>query len=234
MQPTTPPTTNPQEPRLASFLKTYKLPLIIFIILLILAIIVVIFTTSYDDGIPGDDSKAFEDSVTADQAFLEENYGIYTYLPITSADPSYTISYALDNKEGNYSFAITLTAFSASAREPMVAAFLSTNFGAFDPLSYNIRIENYYNPLSSLTPGLSEQAFTSSLPGNFSVTSSSTIGNYHILVLTHTLYDGSTNTYRAVFENDSLLSSPKLFYSYSDLSSLDPSTVRSINSLGRN
>ena len=211
-----------------TLLKKYKLPLLILAALLVLTLIVVIFTTSSpEDGVTGDDSHLFDNSLSSDLKVLEENYGIYSYLPLTSEDPSYIISYSLDNKEGNYSFALTLNAFSASAREKMVSDLLSADFGSFDPLDYDIILENYYNPLSSLELS----SLLNSLPENFSVSKTYKLGNYEIYTLLHHLYDGSINTYRAVLKDGVPLLTPALFYNYSSLPFLDHASVRSINSL---
>ena len=55
--------------------------------------------------------------------------------------------------------------FSAAAREDAIKTLLSSDFGEFDPLDYEIYIKNYVNPLANL----SLDSSFSNLPGNFSV-----------------------------------------------------------------
>ncbi len=203
-------------------------------IVIILILIVVIFTTIHsDDGTENTDSRAAEASIEADQKALQETeaFGISAYLPIVSADPAYTISYTLDRDDaGNYTFHLTLSALSASARDAMVSRLLSTDFGSFDPLSYDLEILNYYNPFSTFTL---ENLASGELPAGFSKSSLYKFGDspYTVQTLTHTLYDGSTNTYRYILENGQPKTLPKLLFTYKELDFLDQSTVKSLNTL---
>ncbi|MBR2695303.1 hypothetical protein IKE86_00070 [Candidatus Saccharibacteria bacterium] len=203
-------------------------------IVIIIILIVVIFTTSSsNDGVTGDNSSPYLDSVAADEKALKETdaFQITKYLPITSADPSYNISYSLDkDNAGNYSLSLTLNAFSASARDAMIKRLLSEDFGKYDPLDYKITLENYYNPFTNST--LSDLK-AENYPTNITKGSLYSFGDSNITVQTliHTLYDGSTNTYRFVLENGEPKVKPQLFFTYADLPSLDHSTVKSLNTL---
>lgn len=207
---------------------------IILSLLIVIGLIVTIFVINNDnDGVEGTDSRAAEASILEDQKALKETdaFKISAYLPIKSADPAYTISYKLDRDDaGNYSFKLTLNAFSASARDAMVKRLLNENFGKYDPLNYEIELENYYNPFTSFTLA---DLKSGNLPQGFTKKDLYSFGdsNYTAQTLTHTLYDGSTNTYRVVYENGEPKTLPKLFFTYSDLPFLDHSTVKSLNSL---
>lgn len=209
-----------------------KVALILLAVVVIVALIIAIVFVSReeDDGIPGDSSKPVMASMTEDLKALK-NYKIADFLPISSADPAYTISYLLDRDDsGNYSFRLVLNAFAASARDDCVKRLLSENFGGEDPLKYEIEIENYYNPFTNYS--LNELA-EGSLPTNFQKSTLSSIENtpYSVQVLKHTLYDGSTNTYRYVLENNQPKTLPKLFFTYSELPFLSEDQVKALNQL---
>ena len=229
-----PATAPPNSPsRATTFLKEHRLAALITLgaLIIIALIIVVIFTTSSDnDGVEGTDSRNFEAAQQKDAEALK-NYKISNFLPITSKDPAYTISYRLDqDPAGNYSFAITLNAFSASARDAMVKRLLSENFGGEDPLNYQIIIENYRNPFTGFSLTDLNQG---TLPANLEKTSLYKFGDspYTVQTYTHTLYDDSKNTYRAVLENGELKTIPQLIFTYADLPYLDHTTVKSLNAL---
>ena len=203
-----------------------------FLIILGLILAIVIMNND-NDGVEGTDSRAAETSIREDQKALAETdaFKISEYLPIKSADPAYTISYKLDKDDaGNYSFKLTLNAFSASARDAMVKRLLTENFGKYDPLDYEIILENYYNPFSSFTL---DDLKSSNLPQGFAKNNLYSFGDSNLAVQTliHTLYDGSINTYRYVLENGEPKTLPQLFYTYAELPFLDHSTVKSLNNL---
>ncbi len=203
-----------------------------FLIILGLILAIVIMNND-NDGVKGTDSRAAETSIREDQKALAETdaFKISEYLPIKSADPTYTISYKLDKDDaGNYSFKLTLNAFSASARDAMVKRLLTENFGKYDPLDYEIILENYYSPFSSFTLG---DLKSGNLPQGFAKNNLYSFGDSNLAVQTliHTLYDGSINTYRYVLENGEPKTLPQLFYTYAELPFLDHSTVKSLNNL---
>ena len=201
--------------------------------ILLIILLINIFTSSENDSIEGDNSKEYDASLMADQKALSENdaFQISNYLPIISESPPYQISYLLDTTaEGNYTFKLTLSALSASARDTMITRLLTENFGKYDPLNYQIELLNYYNPFTNYTL---DDLKSNNLPSGFVKSNLYSFGDspYTVQTLTHTLYDGSTNTYRFVLENNEPKTMPKLFYTYSDLSFLDQQMVRSLNSL---
>lgn len=226
----------PTPGRLKTFFKDHTVLALTLLggLLIIIVLIVVIFTTlNDDDGIEGTNSRPFEASIVEDQKALQSTaaYQISDYLPLTSADPAYTISYQLDRDDaGNYTFCLVLNAFSASARDAMVKRLLSENFGSHDPLDYEIVLENYYNPFSNTSLADLKSA---NLPANIQKSNLYSFGDssYTVQTYTHTLYDGSINTYRAVFENNEPKTIPQLFFTYKELDFLDRSTVKSLNSL---
>lgn len=220
--------------RLQTFFKEHKsvaFTLLAGLLLLALAVFVVIFTTPNDnDGVEGTDSRVFDASAQEDQKALT-NYKIVNYLPITSKDPAYTISYQLNRDDtGNHSLQLILNAFSASAREVMVKRLLTESFGAEDPLTYDIIIENYYNPFSTITL---DNLKNNQLPANITKSNLYSFGDtsYTVQTFTHTLYDGSTNTYRAVYEDGQPKILPQLFFTYAELPFLSQSDVKSLNAL---
>ncbi|MBR5389247.1 hypothetical protein IK146_01665 [Candidatus Saccharibacteria bacterium] len=203
------------------------------LIIVVLAVIVSIATSSENDGIEGDSSREYDASLAADQKALSENeaFKISDYLPIISESPSYQISYLLDTDSmGDYTFKLTLSALSASSRDTMVTRLLTENFGKYDPLDYEIELLNYYNPFTGYSL---EDLKSNNLPSGFTKSNLYAFGEspYTVQTLTHSLYDGSTNTYRFILENGEPKTMPKLFYTYSDLSFLDQQMVRSLNSL---
>ncbi|MBR2586972.1 hypothetical protein IKE71_01200 [Candidatus Saccharibacteria bacterium] len=222
--------------RLKTFYKEHRLAFFSLLsgALLILILIVVIFTTlREDDGVLGTDSRSADLSLAEDQKALQatEAFKISAYLPITSADPAYKISYLLDRDEtGNYSFKLSLNAFTASARTPMIERLLSESFGSYDPLDYEIVLENYRNPFANFSL---DDLKSGRLPTNFKTGNLYKFGDskYTVQTLTHTLYDGSTNTYRYVLENGEPKTLPQLFFTYKDLDFLEKSIVKSINAL---
>ena len=202
-------------------------------IIVILLVVIFIVSASPNDGSGGDDSRSFDDSLKLDQEALSsvEEFGISSYLPIISLSPSYQITYNLSkDPEGSYQFALVLNAYSASARGPMLSRLLTEDFGAFDPLSYKIEFENYYNPFTNYTI---DNLTANHLPPNITPSSSYAFGDspYTVQTYTHTLYDGSTNTYRVVFKNGAPTSLPQLLFTYEDLPFLDHDTIKSINLL---
>lgn len=221
--------------RLKTFFKEHRavaLSILAGLFLLILVLVVVkITTTNDDDGIPGTDSCAVDTSMKQDQEALK-NFKIAAYLPLISKDPAYTISYQLDKDDsGNYTFTLILNAFAASARDAMVQRLLQENFGSEDPLTYDITLENYYYPFTNYS--LDDLA-NNHLPANFTKGDIYRLGDdspYTVQIFHHTLYDGSVNTYRAIYENDQPKTLPKLFFTYSDLPFLSQSDVKSLNSL---
>lgn len=221
---------------LKAFVKNHTalaVAILIGILLIIGLIITIVFMNNDNDGVEGTNSRDVEASLKEDLKALEQTdaFKISSYLPLKSADPAYTISYQLDKDDaGNYSFKLTLNAFSASARDPMVKRLLSENFGTYDPLNYEIVLENYYNPFTSFTLA---DLKSSNLPQGFTKTNLYSFGDSNITVqiLTHTLYDGSVNTYRYVLENGEPKTLPQLFFTYADLPFLDQSTVKSLNNL---
>ncbi|MBQ7802652.1 hypothetical protein IJ380_02215 [Candidatus Saccharibacteria bacterium] len=223
----------PELSPLDSFLKKYQLPLFLGTFILILLVIAVIFTTitgSPDYGVDSDDSKIFDASIKADEEILKEKFGIYKFFPIESLDPSFKLGYDLsfNEKTGNYEFCLVIDAFSASAREDAVKTLLSSDFGEYDALDYEIFLKNYVNPLASLELS----SLLENLPENFSISGSKDFEDgVSVKLLSHSLYDGSKNTYRAVFKNEKLLSTPKLVYSYSDLPELPHALIKEINSI---
>ncbi|MBR3320148.1 hypothetical protein IKG20_02485 [Candidatus Saccharibacteria bacterium] len=226
--------TNPS--RIKTFYKEHRsiaIGLILGILAIIILIIVITISSSDNDGVEGTDSRDYSASTDADLKAIKDNesFGIANMLPISSADPSYQISYLLTTDEtGNYSFRLTLSALSASGREAMVKQFLTTNFSPYDPLDYEIDILNYYNPF---TPFSLEDISDGNFPENFSKGTLYHFGDspYTAQTLIHTLYDGSTNTYRYVLKDGKPIIMPKLFFTYKELSFLDKSDVRSINAL---
>lgn len=203
----------------------------LFILALVIAI-VVIFTTP-DDGIVGDNSESFDASLTADQQVLTTTpeFGISSYLPITSLSPSYQITYRLTQAEaGNYQFRLILSPYSASSRDACVRRLLTEDFGRYDPLSYDIEITNYVSPFRSLSLA---DLQAGQLPQGITKSNLYQFGDspYTVQLYTHTLYDGSTNTYRAVLENDQLKTKPQLFFTYANLPFLDQAQVQSLNTL---
>lgn len=220
--------------RLRTFFKEHKTVAFSTLagLLLVILIIVVIFTTSSsNDGVPGTDSSSAEASLQQDQQALQ-NYPITSYLPIISKDPAYTISYQLDRDDtGNYSLQLVLNAFAASARDTMVERLLTESFGSEDPLHYTFIIENYRSPFASSS--LDDLA-AGHLPANFTKGDLYQLGGdspYTVQIFHHTLYDGSVNTYRAIYENGQPKTLPQLFFTYADLPFLTESEVRSLNSL---
>lgn len=218
-------------------LKKYRLPIILGIIILVLGITVLVVTSilnNPDRDVPSDSSAIFEASIESDEKALNDRFGIYKYLPIESTDPSFKISYDLsfDEEKNDYIFRIVLDAFSAAAREDAVKTLLSSDFGEFDPLDYEIYIKNYVNPLANL----SLDSSFSNLPGNFSVKETKILSDsVRVTTLTHTLYDGNTNTYRFVEKKSgdswTAAASPALIYSYSDLSDFSHALIKEINSI---
>lgn len=205
---------------------------IIIAIFLITIIIVVIFTTiNNNDGVTGTDSTSYDNSLKDDQKALA-NFPIANYLPITASDSTYTISYQLDKTEtGNYHFQLVLNAFAASARDAMIARLLSENFNSDDPLKYNITLENYYNPFTNYS--LNDLA-TDTLPPNFTKGDTYKFGNdstYTVQIFHHNLYNGSINTYRAIYENNQPKTMPQLIFTYQELPFLTESEVKSLNTL---
>ena len=203
------------------------------LIAVIIIIIITLVTSSDNDNLEGDDSRNYDASLTADQQALSSNeaFKISNFLPITSADPSYQISYLLDSDtEGNYTFRLTLSALSASGRTAMIKRLLSEDFDKYDPLDYDIEILNYYNPFTNYSL---DDLKTGHLPPNFEYSELYGFGDspYSVRTLTHTLYDGSTNIYRYILENGEPKSMPQLFFTYADLPYLDHQIVRSINTL---
>ena len=218
--------------RFKTFYKEHKKVAFLLLagLLIIIAIIVVIFTTQNDnDGVPGTDSRTIEASTAEDQKALS-NFKIASYLPITSKDPAYTISYLLDKTDNNYSLKLVLNAFAASARDDMIRRLLEENFGGEDPLKYEIILENYYNPFTNYSL---ENIADNQLPPNFTKGSLYKFGDskYTVQTFIHTLYDGSKNTYRAVLENGELKTKPQLFFTYAELPFFDEAQVRSLNNL---
>ncbi|MBR3594766.1 hypothetical protein IKL45_00805 [Candidatus Saccharibacteria bacterium] len=219
--------------RLQTFFKEHKVVAFSILagFLLIIAIIVVIFTTTNDnDGVLGTDSSAVDASMKQDQEALK-NFPITSSLPIISKDPAYTISYQLDRDDaGNYSLQLVLNAFAASARNAMIKRFLEENFGKEDPLTYDLILENYFNPFTNYS--LDDLA-SNNLPTNITKGNLYQFGDspYTVQIFTHTLYDGSTNTYRAIYENGQSKTKPQLLFTYKDLPFLDQSQVKSLNSL---
>ena len=220
--------------RLQTFFKEHKsvaFATLAGLLLLILAVFVVIFTTPNDnDGIEGTDSKIFDASAQEDQKALS-NFKIASYLPITSKDPAYTITYQLNRDDaGNYTFQLILNAFSASARDAMVKRLLTESFGAEDPLTYDIVLENYYNPFSNLS---FDDLKNNQLPTNITKANLYNFGDtsYTVQTFTHTLYDGSTNTYRAIYEDGQPKTLPQLFFTYAELPFLSQADVKSLNTL---
>ena len=221
-------------PLKTSLIERKPLFLIGLCLLLVITIIIVISATSADnDGIEGDSSRDYDSSLSTDQHALSniEAFKISSFLPIVSADPSYQISYLLDNDtEGNYTFRLTLSSLSASGRTAMIKRLLSEDFGEYDPLNYDIELLNYYNPFTEYSL---DDLKTNHLPPNIEKSELYSFGDspYSVRTLIHTLYDGSTNVYRYVLENDEPKSMPRLFFTYSDLPYLDHQMVRSINTL---
>ena len=220
--------------RLQTFFTEHKATAlsILAAIFLIIFIIVVIFTTTNDnDGVIGTDSTSYDDSLKDDQKALA-NFPIAKYLPITAQDSTYTISYLLDNDSaGNYSLSLVLNAFAASARDAMIARLLSENFNSDDPLKYNITLENYYNPFTNYS--LDDLA-TDTLPPNFTKGDTYKFGNdstYTVQIFHHNLYNGSINTYRAIYENNQPKTMPQLIFTYQELPFLTESEVKSLNTL---
>ncbi len=211
--------------------KLLAISLTAIIIILLIVIAIITLNSGDNDGVMGDDSRAVEASIKEDQKALER-FPITNYLPIISKDPAYTISYILDKNEesSEYSIKLSLSAFSASAREAMVKRFLSEDFGGADPLTFDIIIENYYNPFTSYSL---DDIKSGELPENFTKNNLYVFGDstYTVQTLTHTLYDGSTNTYRYVLENGEPKTIPALFYTYKDLPFLSESQVVSLNTL---
>lgn len=203
-------------------------------IFLILVLVIIIFITSQEnDGVEGTDSRAFEASQKEDQKAIEASptLQIINSLPITSQDPPYTIAYQLDRDEtGNYTVKLILNAFSASARDAMLSRLLSESFNGHDPLQYDLVLENYFDPFSSFS--LTDLA-EGKLPTNFTKGALTKIdgSDYSVQIFKHTLYDGSTNTYRAVYQNGEPKTLPKLIFTYAELSFLEPSQVKSLNSI---
>lgn len=219
--------------RLQTFFKEHKVVAFSLLagLLLIIAIVVIIITTTNDnDGVPGTDSSAVDASMKQDQEVLK-NFPITSSLPIISKDPAYTISYQLDRDDaGNYSLRLVLNAFAASARNAMIKRFLEENFGKEDPLTYDLILENYFNPFTNYS--LDDLA-SNNLPTNITKGNLYQFGDspYTVQIFTHTLYDGSTNTYRAIYENGQPKIKPQLLFTYKDLPFLDQSQVKSLNSL---
>ncbi len=227
----------PKNPKPTSPLKVFftehkrtALALIIgFVIILAIIIILLVINKREDDGIPGDNSKPFETAALEDLKALK-NYKIADYLPITSSDPAYTISYQLDRDDSNnYSLKLVLNAFAASARDACVTRLLTGNFGGEDPLKYEVVIENYYNPFTNH----SLEDLVNNLPTNIQNSRLYSIDgtDYQVQTLTHTLYDGSTNTYRYILENHQPKTMPQLFYTYSELPFLSEEQVKDLNQL---
>ena len=221
--------------RLRTFFREHKVvafSLLAGLLLLILVLVVVKITTiNDDDGVPGTDSRAVDASMKQDQEALK-NFKISAYLPIISKDPAYTISYQLNQDDSeNYTFTLILNAFAASARDAMIQRLLQENFGSEDPLTYDIKLENYYNPFTNYS--LDDLA-TSHLPANFTKGDLYRLGDdspYTVQIFHHTLYDGSVNTYRAIYENDQPKTMPQLLFTYAELPFLSQSDVKSLNSL---
>lgn len=211
--------------------KPLAIGLVLGIIILLIVLGILLLNTGDNDGVPGDDSKAADASLLEDQKALK-NFPITDHLPIISKDPAYTISYILDKntETSEYSIKLSLSAFSASAREAMVKRFLSEDFENNDPLSFDIVIENYYNPFTAFTI---EDIKSGELPENFTKNNLYAFGDspYTVQTLTHTLYDGSTNTYRYILENGEPKTMPALFYTYKDVPFLSESQVSSLNTL---
>ena len=219
-----------------TFFKEHTVLAVSFLLgfLLIVGIIIaIILTNNNNDGVEGTNSRDYEASVAEDQKAINKTaaFQIINYLPLVSNDPSYEINYLLDKDDaGTYSFKLTLNAFSASARDAMVKRVLSENFGDYDPLDYEITLENYYNPFTNYTL---DDLKSGNYPPNITKSNLYSFGDSNITVqtLTHTLYDGSTNTYRFVLENGEPKTKPQLFFTYQELDFLDHSTVKSLNNL---
>ena len=228
---------SPSSSPLKTFYHEHKLAFFALLggLLLIIALIIVIIIANadYNDGVIGDSSKEYDTSVSDDQKALQdtESFKISKYLPIISADPSYKISYQLSrDEEEKYHFSLLLTAFSASAREPMIKRLLSEKFGTYDPLDYKIEITNYYNPFTDYSL---DDLISGNLPSNMTKTNSYSFENspYSVQVITHTLYDGAINTYRYVLKDGEPITMPSLLFTYQDLSFLSKEAVKTLNSL---
>ena len=227
--------TNHQKPSIKDFFLNHKLiSLVALGVLIVLIIVLIILSIPSDkDGVEGDSSQEYDASLQADQRALSttDAFKISEYLPIISTDPSYQISYLLDSDEsGNYTFSLTLSALSASARDAMIFRFLTEDFGKYDPLDYNIQILNYYNPFTNYSL---EDLKSNHLPNNIVSASLYSFDGtpYSVRTLTHMLYDGSTNTYRYVLESGEPKTMPQLIFTYSELPFLDHELVKSLNSL---
>ena len=227
---------SPQNSPLKTLFKEHKAVFLIgigIIVIAILVISIILANSSTDDGVEGDDSKNYDASLAEDQKALSQNeaFKISSYLPIVSKSPSYEISYLLEtDEEGNYSFRLTLYSLSASSRTIMINRLLSENFGKYDPLDYPIKILNYYNPFNGYTLN---DLKNNNLPTNITNSNLYTFDNspYSVRTLTHPLYDGTTNTYRYVLENNEPKSMPQLIFTYGELPYLDHDMVKSLNSL---
>jgi len=205
----------------------------IVLILIIVTIIIVIITHPEDDGVEGSDSTSFDSSLNDDYKALSNNqeFGISKYLPIISTSPSYKITYDLSVDEtGNYNFKLVLSAYSASARGPMLKRLLSENLGGFDPLEYEIELTNYYNPFTNYSI---EDIEANTLPSNMEKQNLYTYDDfeYSVQTIVHTIYDGTTNTYRYLLKNGKPITTPQLFFTYQDLPFIDKSLVKSLNLL---
>ena len=207
--------------------------LLLGFLLIISIVIAIVIANNNSDGVVGTNSRDYEASVAEDQKAINQTdaFKIINYLPLTSSDPSYEISYLLEkDSAGNYSLKLTLNAFSAFARDAMVKRLLTENFGDFDPLDYELVLENYYNPFTNSTL---DDLKAGNYPPGFAKSNLYSFGdtNYKVQTLTHTLYDGSTNTYRFILENDEPKTKPQLLFTYKDLDFLDKSIVKSLNNL---
>ncbi len=205
----------------------------IFLILAIITVIIIIVANLDNDGVEGDDSSSFDTSLAEDYAALatDQSFGISKYLPIVSTSPSYKINYSLSSDEaGNYSFQLVLSAYSASARDPMIKRLLSENFGEYDPLNYNIEITNYYDPFTNYTL---DDLKTNNYPSGIEKRNYYSFDNsdYSAQTLTHTLYDGTINVYRFLLKSDEPITKPRLLFTYQDIPSVDKSIIKSLKSL---
>lgn len=211
--------------------KPLAIGLIAGIIVIIILLVLILLNSPDNDGVEGDDSRFAEKSMLEDQKAFD-SFPITHFLPIVSKDPAYTISYILekDDDSSTYTLKLSLSAFSASAREAMVKRFISEDFGEEDPLKYEVVLENYYNPF---TPYTLDDLKDGDYPDGFSKNNLYAFGDssYTVQTLTHTLYDGSANTYRYILENGEPKTMPKLFFTYSELPFLSESQVSSLNSL---